>query len=213
MRTRSPWVRLALMSSAVGLFVIGYYWGNQHKYVGGPPAIEGVLIAPAMPLPRFALEDAEGHAFTVEDLADHWTLLAFGEISSARGQLAATHMIDVYNRLGDQPVLRAQVQLALAATAHAPNLAWDFSRLSPALRILSGPDEEIRRLAAPLGEPPEGRGDARSAIYLIAPDGNLLALFSASQPTETVAADLAALSEWPLEALANRHDDALHPIK
>jgi hypothetical protein len=189
------------MVSAVGLFLVGYYWGNQYKYGGGPPAIEGVLIAPALPLPAFELRDAMDRPFGEEGLAGHWTLLAFGEISQARGQLAVTRMIDISNRLADRADLRDRLQLALAAGAQSPNLARDFAGLSPALRILSGDEAELSRLAAVLGASPHGGGE-QASLYLITPDGTLVALFPPGQPAEAVASDLTALLEWPLEAFA-----------
>ena len=204
---RGPLARLVLMISAIGLFVIGYYWGNQYKYGGGPPTIEGVMISPAAPLLDFELTDATGRPFTGDDLAGHWTLLAFGEISLARGQIAVSRMIDVYNRLADRPELRGQVQLALAARDQSPNLARDFSALAPSLRILSGGQDEIDRLAALFGERPEGGGEEGAALYLITPNGHLLAVFPTGQPAETIAADLRALSDWPLEALTATPDE------
>jgi hypothetical protein len=204
---RGPFARLVLIVSAIGLFLIGYYWGNQYKYSGGPPAIEGVMISPAMPLAEFDLRDAQGRPFGSEDLADRWTLLAFGEISQARGQLAVTHMIEVYNRLADRPELRDRLQLLLAAPSQSPNLASDFQRLSPALRILSGEESELSRLAGLLGASPTGIGEEGAARYLIAPNGSLLALFAAGQPAEAVASDVMTLSDWPLEALTALPDE------
>jgi hypothetical protein len=204
---RGPLARLVLMVSAIGLFVLGYYWGNQYKYGGGPPTIEGVMVSPAVPLLGFELEDATGRPFSGDDLAERWTLLAFGEVSQARGQIAVSRMIDVFNRLADRPELRERVQLALAAKDQSPNLARDFSALSTSLRILAGEQAEIDRLAGLFGERPEGGGEEGAALYLITPDGHLLAVFPAGQPAGTVAADLRALSDWPLEALTAAPDD------
>jgi hypothetical protein len=196
-----------LTVSAVGLFVIGYYWGNQYKHGGGPPAIQGVLISPAMPLPGFQLKDTLGRPFRDDDLTGVWTLFAFGEVSGARGQLAVTRMIEVHNRLADRPELRDRLRLALAAASQSPNLARDFARLSPALRILSGEGEELGRIAAVLGAPADGRGAERAALYLIAPDASLLALFPAGQAAEKIADDLITVSRWPLEALTAPAND------
>lgn len=204
--SRNPRVRWLLILVAVGLFILSYYWGNRYQY-GRLPDIEGVLIAPAMPLPGFALEDTEGRAFTARHLNDRWTLLAFGEIASARGQLAVTRMLAVANRLADRPRLRESLQLVLAAPVHAPNTARDFTRLSPILRLVVGDPDELARLATPLGEAPDGRGETQAALYLIAPGGDLLALFAASQPPETLAADLAALASRPPELFAVPRDE------
>jgi hypothetical protein len=185
------------MISAMGLFVIGYYWGNQYKYArNDPPVIEGVLVRPALELPDFELADATGRPFSSEDLSEHWTMFAFGELSEARGHLAATRMIDVYNRLADQRDLRGRMQLALASETQSPNLARDFSRLSPALRVLSGEAGEVGRLRALLGEDTAGESEG-ATVHLFGPSGRLTALFTPTQPAESIAADLVALSERP----------------
>jgi hypothetical protein len=72
---------------------------------------------------------------------------------------------------------------------------------------LSGDENEVARIARVLGETPERPGSGESALYLIAPNGDLLALFAASQPTETVTADLIALSDRPLETYSARPDE------
>lgn len=195
------------MVCAIGLFIVGYYWGNQHKYSGGPPAIEGVLIAPTMALPPFALMDAVGQPFDANALNDRWTLLAFGEVSQARGQLAVARMIDIYNRLVDHADMRAHLQLALAAPVQSLNLARDFSRLSPALRVVSGEAAELARLTTVLGDESDGRGIGQAVLYLTTPNGDLLALFAASQSTETIVEDLIALYDWPLETLTTVPDE------
>lgn len=181
------------MVAAMGLFVGGYFWGNQHQYGNQrPPVIQGVLLRPSMALPQFELKDPNQHPFTVEELKTRWTLLAFGELSQTSGHLAVTRMIEVYNRLAHLPKLRDQVQLALVAEAQSPDLARGFSRLSPALQILSGEEDELGRLRNALGESSVVGGED-SPFYLISPAGHLSALFARTQSTGSIAEDLIAL--------------------
>jgi protein SCO1/2 len=194
------------MISAMGLFLIGYYWGNQYKYGRqGPPAIEGVLVRPALEVPAFELTDASGLPFTDEDLKGHWTLLVFGELSQARGHLGVTRMIEVDNRLADHTALRRQMQLVLAADAQSPKLARDFSRLSPRLRVVSGEPGELQRLRTALGEDTNpAQGEA--TLFLFGPAGRLMALFTATQSNEAIAADISALSKRPTETAGDSAD-------
>jgi hypothetical protein len=199
---RGALVRLLLMVCAIGIFILGYQWGNQ-RHFGQPPAIEGVILAPAMPMPAFALVDTEGQPFGRDQLAGHWTLLAFGDLAQPRGQLAIQRLLDVYHRLGTEVEPDQRPWLVLAAASQPADLARDFGRLSPALRLVSGEAGDLGQLAKLLGEPPHPERDSRVTLYLIAPNARLLAFFPASQAAQTVAADLTLLATWPLDALEN----------
>lgn len=198
---RSLPVRLVMIAAAAGLFVIGYQWGNQYKRPAGPPAIAGVLVAPPLDLSDFSLQDAEGRPVNRDRLAQGWTLLTYGDLTQAQGHLAVNRLLEVYNRLADQPELRAALHLVLvqAGSAEAPNLARDFSRLSPALNIAGGDPEQRALLADALGgapEPPPG-DDSGSAVFVLAPGARMVALFTPGQGAETMAADLITLFEAP----------------
>lgn len=199
---RGPLARLVLVAAAIGLFLVGYYWGNKYKLgKAGPPTIEGVLVRPPRELPDFELRDADGVTFTAQDLVEHWTLLAFGDLTKAPGHLAVTRMIDVRNRLADRQDLQAVLLLALAADTQAPSLARDFSRLSPVLKLLSGEAGELQRLRAAVGAPPSTatatRNDEGVPFYLIGPRGRLLVLFPGTQEPAAIAEDLTALADHP----------------
>lgn len=197
---RSTFIRLLPLVCAIGLFLLGYQWGNQQRF-GQPPTIEGVLVAPAMPLPAFGLVDGEGQAFGRDQLADHWTLLAFGNLAQARGQLAIQRLLDLYNRLGVEAKPQSRPWLVLATPDQPADLARDFSRLSPALHLVSGEAGDLDQLARFLGEPPSPEQDSRATLYLITPNARLIAFFPASQTASAVAADLNLLATWPLDAL------------
>ena len=198
---RSLPVRLVMIAAAAGLFVIGYQWGNQYRRPAGPPAIAGVLVAPPLDLSDFSLRDAEGRPVTRDRLAQGWTLLTYGDLTQAQGHLAVNRLLEVYNRLADQPDLRTALHLVLvqAESAEAPNLARDFSRLSPVISIAGGDPEQRALLADALGgapEPPPG-DDSGSAVFVIAPGARMVALFTPGQGAETMAADLVTLFEAP----------------
>lgn len=198
---RGPVARLIMFVAAVGLFVIGYYWGNQYQFSGNPPVIRGVLLRPPVELPGFELKDGGGLPFTLDAFQERWTLLGFGNLREASGHLAVNRMIGVHNRLADQPELQAELQLGLASESQALDLARDFSRLSPALKVLSGNSAEIQRLRAAIGDQYADTttpgADSGVPLYLIDPVARLMALFPAAQAPETIAADLSALAARP----------------
>jgi len=197
---RSLPVRLVMIAAAAGLFVVGYQWGNRYRYGEGPPAIAGVLVSPPMDLSDFALQDADGRAVTRDRLSDGWTLLSYGDLTRAQGQLAVNRLLEVRNRLADRPELRANLRLVLVETTEAPNLARDFNRLDPSLIIAQGEPADLRQLADALGGAPAPipGDDAGTALYLIAPGARLVALFTPGQGPETIASDLKRLWDHPL---------------
>ncbi|CRI63985.1 conserved exported hypothetical protein [Thiocapsa sp. KS1] len=183
-------IRLILMLGAIALFVLAYQWGNQYKQRNTDlPVIGGLLIRPPASLPEIELRDALGRPFGQEDLSEGWTLLAFGDLSRASGQLSVQRLIDVYNRVADQGALRKQLRLALVATRDDPGLARDFAGLLPALKILGGDAEQIDRLRADIGL----GGEDTPAIFVFAPGGYLIAFLPETEGGAAMAEDLKAL--------------------
>lgn len=186
--------------AAVGLFVFGYQWGNQLKFgSGSAPAIDGVMIRPPMALPDFVLATSSGESFGRPDLAGHFTLLALTPAGDARGHRTVGRLIEVYNRLAGEPKLQRRLSLILISPDPAPVLARDFERLSPAIAILSGEPEETRRLADALGTDVSGpSAEDLPPLFLIAGESpRLVALFPPALSPARIAADIAALAEWP----------------
>jgi hypothetical protein len=195
------WVRLLLMAGAAGLFVVGYQWGNRvQRHRAEPPGIGGVLIRPPVTVPDIRLQDPRGRTFDRRTLSAGWTLMAFGDLSQAGGQLAVQRLIDVYNRVSDREGLYRDLRLALVGPAQAPDLALAFSNLSPALYILGGEPTQVEDLIGALGAAPDGP----AGLFVLAPGGYLVALLTADQDRPGLASDLVALYE---------HADLLLPEK
>lgn len=181
---------------AVGLFLVGYYWGNQYQRNDSPPLeITGVLIRPPHPLPDFRLRDPAGRPFTPEQLAGRWTLLAFGRPSQSPGRTAMERMIRVRNHLAGDPRLQERLQLLLVARHQDP--ALETGPWSRVLKPLSGADQTIRTLRAALGLP-EQETDPTTAqgnpCYLIGPAGRFFALFPDVRTPASIASDLTTIA-------------------
>jgi hypothetical protein len=207
-RNRSLLPRLLLALAAVGLFLLTYQWGNQYRYgADEPPMIGGVLLRPPQPLPDFVLRDSAGDAFGRGELFEHWNLLVIGNLSSVGGHRGIARLVDVYNRLADQPDLRQRLHLLLLTADSAPALARDFERLSPAIAVLEGERDEVEALAAALGADPDSAlatssGDTAPTLFLLDPEARLTALFPGAQSAAGIADDVEALARhWEL------HDD------
>lgn len=191
LRNRYPlWVRLVTMLGAISLFILAYQWGNQlQRRHAEPPVITGLLIQPPAKLPDFALRDSLGRPFDQDSLTKGWTLLAFGDLARASGQLAVQRLIDVYNRAADARALRTQLRLVLIQTSEAPQLARDFASLLPALQVLAGEPDTIARLREALG-----LGASESpALFVLGPGGRLLAFLGEDQDGTSMTEDLKAI--------------------
>lgn len=184
------WFRLMFALAAMALFVFGYQWGNQHQYASTQPLnIEGVLIRPPGAIPSFALRDSFGQVFSRDDLVDGWTLMAVGDLADASGQRAVSRLIDAYNRVADQTLLRASLKLVLVTPNETPERAREFARLSPALHILAGEDVDIARVRDSLGL----ADDMQPTLFVFSPGAQLIALLPPTQTGNAVAEDLKIL--------------------
>lgn len=191
-----PISRILFIIGAVGLFVVGYYWGNQYQHAGTePPQISGVLVRPARALPDFDLTNPQGEHLNLSTFAGNWLLLTFGDLSQAQGHLAANRLVQVYNSLAAEPQQQRSIRMILISTTDTPDLARDFSQLSPGFDVLSGDPDELKRLSAALGAQ-DSVSDA-VPLFLIDPDGALTALFPQDLPPPDIAADLIIIHEHP----------------
>ena len=191
-----PISRILFIIGAAGLFVVGYYWGNQYQYAGTePPRISGVLVRPARALPDFDLTNSYGEHLDLSSFAGNWLLLTFGDLSQAQGHLAVNRLVQVYNSLAAERKLQQSVRMILVATTDTPDLARDFSQLSPGFDVLSGDPDELKRLSAALGT--QGSISDAVPLFLIDPDGALTALFLQDLPPPDIAADLIIIHKHP----------------
>ena len=183
-------VRLIFALGAMALFVFGYQWGNQYQFGRAePPRIQGVLVQPPGELPEFSLRDPFGRPVARANLAEGWTLLAFGDLATATGQRAAQRLIETRNRLADRPELIESLRLVLIQTSERLELARDFARLSPALRPLAGSAESITPLREALGLA-SGVGPT---LFVIGPDAHLRAILPETENSADMAEDMKAL--------------------
>lgn len=186
--------------AAVGLFLIGYQWGNRYQNRDqGRPTIGGVLIRPAIPWPAVQLRAAMGQPVDTESLTEHWTLLAFGRLDAADGQRAIGSLVETANRLAGNDALHDRLRLLLVSPDDQPALARDFERLSPLLIVASGTTDDIGVLGDAFGiDPTAARGtDDPPPVYLLGPGARLIALFPDGQAAAGIADDITALTDWP----------------
>ena len=187
---RSPWLRLALFSAAAGLFLLGYYWGNQYKRPDLSGVETAILLRPSLQLPPFNATDQFGQPLTQERLLEHWSLLLIGSTGSQTTRAGLSLITRIFNRLAVHP----ELQDALHPILLSPDPEQDGSdRLldtvhvyNPTLTAATGPAQELSELMTTLG----AQVDGPSTLYLIDPQGRAVALFTTSQDPAAVARDI-----------------------
>lgn len=153
-RRRSLGLRLVMALLAAGIFLIGYQWGNRWRQeYDQEPVIAGVRPRPAVALPNWELSDQDGQPVGSAELAGFWVLLGSAPIDALSGHLTMARMLEVFNRLADQPALRGQLRLVLVSPRMNVDLARDFRRLLGQSWMLSGSPEQLARIEAILSGP------------------------------------------------------------
>jgi hypothetical protein len=183
--------------AAVGLFFFGYQWGNQFQRQQAVPLnIQGVLLRAPVSLPRFELQGPQG-VLTGADLQNHWSLIAFGSPGAVSGHRGVARLIEIANRVADEPDLHQDLRLLLISADDLPGLARDFEQLTPSLRVLSTERTALSELQNALGADSAPQTDDSGEpppLFLIGPQQQLVALFPGTQPAASVADDLKALA-------------------
>ncbi|MFP4062169.1 MAG: SCO family protein [Halochromatium sp.] len=195
--------RLIMALAAVGLFLVGYQWGNRfQRDHEAPLRIDGVLVRAPSVLPELNLRGPRG-PITNADLRGRWSLLAFGSPGSAAGHRGVARLIEIANRVADQPELHEDLRLLLISADDAPGLARDFEQLMPRLRVLSASRQALGELREALGaghasaSSPEESGATPPPLFLVGPQARLVAVFTGAQPAASVAEDLKTLAARP----------------
>jgi cytochrome oxidase Cu insertion factor (SCO1/SenC/PrrC family) len=187
---RSPWLRLALFSVASGLFLLGYYWGNQYQRPDLSGVETAILLRPPLLLPSFSATDQAGQPLALERLQDHWSLLLIGTTASTATHDGLTLMTRIHNRLAEYRKLQDALQPILLSPDpeldSADRLLDTIHAYNPALTAAAGAGQDLRALMAVLGV----QADNPSSLYLIDPQGSALALFTTDQDPAAVARDI-----------------------
>ncbi|HIP53027.1 MAG TPA: hypothetical protein EYH03_03330 [Chromatiales bacterium] len=195
LRRHGPLHLLTLVAVAIGLFMIGYYWGNQYKQTQ-QPELAAVMLRPPVAPPLEGLVDHEGRVFDIQRLRGHLSIMALGDSADEGGRALLGRLVRIRNRLVDSPQLRNTLQIvfidiALAADESAQPQSW-VAAYGAGFVAVSGPTDALSRLATILGLPP---GKGSDALFLADREGRIVALFPHRQEVDSIAADLKAYAE------------------
>lgn len=193
--------RLSLAAVAIVLFLLAYQWGNRYQASpSSQPDIAGLRIAPAKPfLPAPDSPDAHDEDISSPRLLGKWTLLARSDATEPAHSPTVDRLVEVYNRLADQPHLRRSLQVVLIATWPASPPTGDFARLSPAFHYLTADDPLWSRWHAAVSAidlpARAGSTDAPPTLFLIDPRARLVVVFPARQAPASIAVDLVTMMD------------------
>jgi hypothetical protein len=183
-------LRLALFAAAAGLFLGGYYWGNQYRRADLHGLESAILLRPVLALPEFRGTDLEGVDFGKERLVGTWSLLALfpPDGASLTGQELG-FLIRLSNRLAQFPDLQGQVKILAilpdAAGQDPMRLAQLADPRNPFLALARASRDDLAPLLALLGGNQETPG-----LFLIDTDARANAVFTPHQDPATIVRDL-----------------------
>lgn len=187
---RSPWLRLLLFSAATGLFVFGYYWGNQYKQPDLSGVETAILLRPPLQLPSFDIIDHTGQRLAPERLRERWRLLLIGSTASPAAHAGLSLMTRIHNRLAAHPELQNALQPVLLSLDSelddSDRLLDTLHGYNPALAAATGSKQELHSLTTVLG----AQIDGPSPLYLIDPRSRAQAIFTTGQHPAAIARDI-----------------------
>jgi protein SCO1/2 len=171
-----------------------------------PPALERAVWLPDGPsLPEVAFVDESGAPFDARRLQGRWTYVFFGFASCPDiCPTTLATLATVRSTLRDLPTeLRPDVLLVTVDPSRddATTLAPYVRHFDPAFHAVTGDEVSLARLASALGAayarvPLTGGGytmDHTSRLFLIGPDGRLVATSGAPHEAEVIARDYRVL--------------------
>ncbi len=185
---------LAILTSAV--FFMSYQWGNrwqQHHTANTPPPLHGVQLQPPLVLPLLSVYDATGTPFNFSDEQLGWVILILVPNTPNIVQKTIERLVEVINRLADQPTLQQKLQWLLIAPTFESQLSVKSTIFLPQLHLLTANDRQLAQLRLVLNDPTQhstSNGTTLPSFYLINAQHQAVVLFPAAQTAATVADDL-----------------------
>ena len=195
------WMPLLLL--AAGLAGIGL----GRAFFSAPPARAPVLesgtwLAPARPLPAFALVDQDGKAAGPERFQGHWTLVFFGFTHCPEACPTTLALLGLVRRALVETLPVEQVPAVLLVSVDperdTPSVLKSYlAGFDPSFSGLTGNPEAVRAFATALGVPyqkipmeSDYMMDHSTAIMLMNPAGQLAALFPAPHVEDILIRDV-----------------------
>lgn len=170
----------------------GVYLATRSAPPSGTPDIPGLLWPDPPMVGAFELKDADGRPFSQAQILGKWSFLFFGFTHCpdvCPTTLATLKTVDA--SLRSDPVYQARGQMVFVSVDperdDAKTLKEYIAYFNPAFKAVTGTDAGLRQLTGALGvlyakvdtNAPDGYSiDHTASIFLLDPQGRLVALFS-----------------------------------
>jgi protein SCO1/2 len=177
-----------LFVAALVLVGLGYTWyTNEH------PEFHGSLITPAAPTGDFSLTSQTGSTVKLSDFRGKYVLLYFGFTNcTSECPLTMGFLKQMHDKLG---TLTDQTQVVMVSTDPArdtPTAMGDFlSHFDPSFIGLTSTKDNLQPVWSEYGVTVLDNGETHSSyLYLIDPQGNLIATYPLLQNADGITADI-----------------------
>jgi len=201
--------RLPIVIFALVALVGGYFVGNMYQKDAAAKPLLATVLTPAKEIRDFKLTSGTNEDFTLQNFKGHWTLVYFGyTFCPDICPTSLMHIVQVYNRLADQPKLQESLKTLFISVDPArdnPKRLHEYTTyFKPDFLSATGDEETLQQLARDfsvfykLHEPDENGNypvDHSSAVSLVNPDGKIEAVFVGIVESQQVAADLVAITD------------------
>jgi protein SCO1 len=172
----------------VVLSALGYTW-----YKSAHPTFHGSLISPLKPASDFSLTNQTGATVHLSDFRGKYVLIYFGFTNcTSECPLTMGFLKQMYNRLG---TLADQTQVIMISTDPARDtheaLGAFLSHFDPTFIGATSSQSVLQQVWSAYGVTVLDNGETHSSyLYLIDPQGNLIATYPLLQNADGITADI-----------------------
>ncbi len=187
MNTKFLIITMLLLVLIVGV-ALGYSW-----YKSIHPDFSGSLIDPARPAPDFSLTNQNGATVKLSDFRGKYVLLYFGYTHCTNEcPLTLGYLKQMRDRLGG---LADQTQVLLITSdprRDTPQVLGEYlSHFDPSFIGLTSSPDTLKTVWADYGVTVLDNGETHSSyLYLVDPQGNLIATYTLLSSVNGITADL-----------------------
>lgn len=167
---------IALISIYAAPLLAAWIWlGYVRSNEGAGVSVNGELIAPAVPVEDFELQDATGGSWGLDNLKQKWSMVYFsGDECGTACEKSLYNMRQVRLSTGR----RMERVQRVFVTGDLQNMSDKLKQAGEGLAVVGGTSEQVSMLNTQFRAAQDGMQPCTDCIYLVDPFGNLMMRFS-----------------------------------
>jgi protein SCO1/2 len=172
----------------VVLSALGYTW-----YKSAHPTFHGSLISPSKPAPDFSLTSQTGATVHLSDFRGKYVLIYFGFTNcTSECPLTMGFLKQMHDRLGTQADQTQVIMISTDPARDTPEALGAFlSHFDPTFIGVTSSQSVLQPVWSAYGVTVLDNGETHSSyLYLIDPQGNLIATYPLLQNADGITADI-----------------------